>query len=176
VTGYATTAPIDNPMIPVTSSMGVVPQTMAGSYPVQPAAYVGQPVAAPGNGLSYARWREMQVMAQAQARQQAAWQQAQIVNQQLAQTAALRSGPGAGGYQVLAESSTSRTAENQSRFGLSPPRQTPTNPNYAVPPATGASGQAIPGQAPPMFRSAGQPLRTTDNRGLQTGWQSNGVR
>ncbi|MDP1560996.1 MAG: hypothetical protein Q8M16_06340 [Pirellulaceae bacterium] len=176
LTGYATTAPIDNPMIPVTQGVNYLPQPMAGNYPVQPVAYVSQPVGTPGNGLSYARWREMQAAAQAQARQQAAWQQAQLMNQQMAQAAALRSGPGAGGYQVLAENSTSRAAENQNRFGWTTPPMSPGNPNYGAPPVMGSSGQAQPGQAPPMFRSSGQPLRTSDNNGLQTGWQANGVR
>jgi hypothetical protein len=183
LTGFATTAPIDNPMIPVTPNVGYPTQPMAGNYAVQPvnyvgqpARYVGQPVATPGNGLSYARWREMQTAAQAQAQQQAAWQQAQLRNQQLAQAAALRSGPGAGSYQVLAENSTSRTAENQTRFGYVAPSMAPVNPNYSAPSVVDPSGQPLSGQAPPMFRSAGQPLRVSDNNGLQTGWQSSGVR
>lgn len=94
LTGYATTAPIDNPMIPVTPNVGYPAQANAGNYAVQPVRYVGQPAATPGNGLSYARWREMQSAAQSQAQQQAAWQQAQLRNQQVAQAAALRSGPG----------------------------------------------------------------------------------
>jgi hypothetical protein len=176
LTGYATTAPIDNPMIPVTPGVGYAPQTMPGNYGVQPAAFVAQPSATPGNGLSYARWREMQAAGLAQAQQQAAWQQAQLWNQQMAQAAALRSGPGASSYQVLAENSTSRTAENQTRFGLSAPAVAPVNPNYGAPPVAGAAGQMQSGQAPPMFRSAGQPMRAADNSGLQTGWQSSGVR
>lgn len=180
LTGYATTAPIENPMIPVTAPIGYVGQPAVGAYPVQPVNYVTQPAAMPaampGSGLSYARWREMQDAAQAQARQQAAWQQAQMMNQQLAQAAALRSGAGAGNYQVLAENSTSRTAENQSRFGWAAPTQVPPNSNYGGPSMVNPSAQPLSGQAPPMFNSTGQPLRTSDNNGLQTGWQAGGVR
>ena len=173
-TGYATTTPIDNPMIPVTS--GYANQPPVGSYPVQPVGYASPSSATPGNGLSYAQWRAMQNAAQAQAQQQAAWQQAQWVNQQRAQAAALLSGPGAGSYQVLAENSTSRTAENQARFGYVAPAGPSVNPNYGGPAPVAPSAQPLSGQAPPMFRSAGQPLQVSDSNRLQSGWQSNGVR
>ncbi|MBL8890105.1 MAG: hypothetical protein JNL67_09010 [Planctomycetaceae bacterium] len=176
LTGYVTTAPIENPMIPVTAPIGYPGQSPGLGYPVQPVNYVAQPAGLPGNGLSYARWREMQEAAQAQARQQATWQQTQLMNQQMAQAAVLRSAPGAGNYQVLAENSTSRTAENQSRFGWAPPPQVSPNSNYGGPSVVNPTAQPLSGQAPPMFRSSGQPLRTSDNNGLQTGWQAGGVR
>jgi len=182
VTGYMTTAPIENPMIPVTPPAG----TGSGGWrlgsrfqpqPVMPGSG-GSPGTGPG-GVSYSRWLDAQAAAQAQAQQQAAWQQAawqQAAWQQAAAggmpvastPVAWTAGAGTGAYQVLAENTTAATAENQARQGLVSPRPTPGGyPAGVIPPGSAA---------PSAFRGATRPISSTDQSQVNSSWQPAGVR
>lgn len=165
VGGFATTAAIDNPMIPVTP----------GVYPAAGGGYSAAPVA---NASFAQQWQTQAAAQQArQAQQIAAWQQAQQQAQRYVQPPQGTS-PGVSNYQVLAENSSSRTAENQARMGWTGGVPAANNSAYGTAPAGNrtAAGVMAAGQAPPMFSAAGQPLAAPPATAAGSGWQAGGVR
>jgi hypothetical protein len=153
----------------------------AAYYPVAPAAVMANGAAPAGESVSFSRRWQAQQVAQQQARQQAMQQAQWLQQQQAAQALALQSGPGASGYQVLAENSTAVTAENQLRMGTAGPANAAVAGAYRGDGRSGAGGPVSPGpmaagQAPPMFRAAGQPLSPSPADAQRSGWQSSGVR
>lgn len=166
VGGFTTTAAIDNPMIPVTP----------GAYPAAAGGYTATPVA---NASFAQQWQTQAAAQQArQAQQIAAWQQAQQQSARYAQPP-MGGNPAMSNYQVLAENSTARTAENQARMGWTGGALPANNSAYGAAPAVGngsGAGGLVAGQAPPMFSAAGQPLAAPPVAGAGSGWQAGGVR
>jgi len=176
--GFTTTTAIDNPMIPVTPVSN--PVVGAGYY----AAPV--PVATPAANGSFAQqWQSQSAtqqaqqvqLAQQQAQQLAAWQQAQGNGQPF--VAPPVASPAMSNNQVLSENSSSQTAENQARMGWAGAAPPANNGGYGASPSGGAGVLANgvgPGQAPPMFSAAGQPLVAPTAAGPGSGWQTGGAR
>jgi len=169
--GFQTTAPIENPMI-LATNYNAAPVTYLAGQASAPGQFPG-PLQANTQAANPSFSRVLDAQAQ-QAQFAAVQRQMQAIAYQNALAARARGGSGA--MQVLAENTTSEIAENQNRLGMRAPVNNAVDPKYLGMQTPQGSAQAT---RAPMLRTAsvGQGMiSATDQSGVNSSWQSTGVR